>query len=172
MANFDPFPSFPDDARVWVYASAAPLDEQDARSLRADVEEFLARWTSHGQAVTAAVELIDRRFLLVAGFVSGSTVSGCGIDASVRALDETAARRGIEWASPLDIFIRDDTLNVQCVSRGEFRRMAQKGLAGADTIVIDPSVTSVGDLRTGRFEGPAHANWHRQLLGAPGALVP
>lgn len=169
MLHHDFFPSFPDQARVWVYAASEPIDAESARALEADIKEFIQRWTSHGRPVVAEARLFEGQFLLVSGYVEKSQVSGCGIDASVRALDEAAARRGIGWASPLDVFFRDDTGRVCRTSRGEFRKMAQSGTVGPSTTTFDPSVTSVGDLREGRFETSAGASWHRRLLNETAA---
>ena len=42
------FDSLPDDARVWVFGSAKPLEAQDERTLLKDVDDYLAGWKAHG----------------------------------------------------------------------------------------------------------------------------
>ncbi len=52
--------------------------------------------------------------------------------------------------------------------RPEFRALAREGAVHEDTPVIDSTVSTVGELRAGRWETPMGRSWHgRAFLGTP-----
>jgi hypothetical protein len=81
-----PFDQLPDDARVWVFASDRPLAGAHAERLLATVDAFLARWSAHGQPLTAARDWASDRFLVVAVDQRDAHASGCSIDGLFRTL--------------------------------------------------------------------------------------
>ena len=163
------FPRFPDAAQLWVYVSDRPLSRDVQENLLGTLEHFLAGWQSHGAPVTAAAEILDDRFLLVAGYLEDDHVSGCGIDASTRALHEAASAHSVTWAPSLDVLFRNPEGSVQNLSRVEFRQLAQSGTIPASTPVFDPSITTVGALRSGKFEMPAEASWQSRYFARSAA---
>lgn len=165
------FPNQPDEARVWIYPAGRPLTPEEQRTVRAALDDFCAQWTAHGRRVQGGVEIIADRFVVIAGLIPAQEISGCGIDASTKALRETAERLGFAWASPLSVFYRDADGAVQAVPRAAFRERARAGDVTTETPVFDVSVTTVGALRTGRFELPAGDAWHGRTfnLATPAA---
>jgi len=69
------------------------------------------------------------------------------------------------------VLYRDAEGTVRSTERAEFRRMAQEGQVGEDTVVFDNTVATVGDLRAGRWERPFRDAWHAKAfpLGAASA---
>lgn len=164
MPQQELFGGFPDHARVWVYVAESPIPSDKQSGLLATIHGFLSSWRSHGRPVTAAAEIVANKFLLVSGYVASGDVSGCGIDASVRALDEAAQRSGLRWSSPLNLHFHHADGVVRSVPRGEFRRLAREGEISLDTDVYDPAVSSIADLRYGRFQRPASESWHSSFF--------
>lgn len=160
------FPEMPTNARCWIYAADSRLDAATQEALHARLTSFLEGWTSHQRAVHGAVTIRDDRFLMVAAYVEGGDVSGCGIDSLVHAVDEAAAPLGISWARALSVFYRDADGRVQAASRGDFRAQVQEGTVTARTPVFDPSLTTLGAVRS-RFEQPAGDSWHARLFRIP-----
>jgi hypothetical protein len=161
------FPDLPDDARIWVYTTADPLSDEERRELEERLTSFVDGWTSHQQPVRGAVAIRDDRFVMLAATVEGGDVSGCGIDASVHAVDDAAGDLAIDWLGPLDIIYRDDDGTVQTASRPQFRSLVAEGDVDGDTHVFDPSVTTLGEVRSGGFELPAADAWHGRLFQIP-----
>ncbi len=162
--------SLPPHARLWIYATREPLAPDAASALARALADFTDGWTSHGRAVHAASEVREGRLVILAGHVPGAdAVSGCGIDASVRAVEDAAASLHLELAQALDVVYRlpDGTLDV--LPRAAFRQMAREGKVDARTIVFDLTATTVGDLREGRVERSVAQSWHARLL--PGAAA-
>ena len=81
-----PFDTLPDDARLWVFASAEPLGAEQSARLLQEVDAFLATWAAHGDPLRAARDWRDDRFLAVGVDQSTAGASGCSIDGLFRRL--------------------------------------------------------------------------------------
>lgn len=167
MSHPDLFPALPDDARVWVHTADAPISAEVQESLLTRLRRFLEDWASHGRPVTARVEVLEDRFLVLAATVPGGDVSGCGIDAAVQAIDEAAQDVGIAWMPALHVAYRPAGGAVRTVSRPTFRTKVDDGTVTADTRVYDPSVTALSDVRTGDFVQRAGDAWHGRVFQIP-----
>jgi hypothetical protein len=162
-----PFSHLPPTARLWVYAAARPLTDDEETTLARRLTDFLDGWASHGRPVEGAAEVRDGRFVLLAAHLPGqpgADVSGCGIDASVQVLEAFADEVGLQWQAGLRVFYRDAGGTVHSASRPAFEALADEGTVHAATPVFDLSVESVAALREGRFERPAGASWHAEAF--------
>ena len=136
--------ALPDDARVWLYATAAPLSDASADAIATGLGAFFTGWKSHGRTVRGGAEVIGDRLIAVAATVDGGNISGCGIDQHVRVLDTLLADTGAALADALAVVYRDAGGAVHVATRAEARRMRE---AGAGVAVIRRDVTRLGDLR-------------------------
>lgn len=164
------FPTLPDTARVWIYTADRQLSQAEQDSLLQAVRPFVEAWTSHGRRVIGEAEVLEGRFLVIASILEKGDISGCGIDASVHAVEEAGQQLGVGWLPGLHIVYRDAQGAAQTATRSEFRSLVRSGLVGAETPVFDAGVTSLGALRQGQFERPAGSSWHAnafQIAGAP-----
>lgn len=155
-----PITNLPDDARLWVFPVQEPLEPEESRLLRDEVEGFLEGWAAHGSPLTGGYDWVEDRFLLVA--VDPSTVppSGCSIDAMVRILKGMEARLGKRIVDHGPVFYRDEGGEVKRLSRKEFRAATEGGDVTPETRVFDTTLTELGAFREGRLEVPARAAWH------------
>lgn len=161
------FPMLPDAARCWVYVAERRLTDAEQTALLEALQAFFEGWASHGRPVQGAATCLDDRFLVVAGTLTQEgTLSGCGIDASVHAVEEAAQRLGVTWASPLRIFYRDGDAVIS-LPRPTFKKCVADGTVTAETHVFDVSLTTLGQLRSGAFEQPAGASWHARVFRIP-----
>ncbi|WP_103019665.1 hypothetical protein [Salinibacter altiplanensis] len=168
MAHPPAFSALPNDARLWIHAAATPLDDDTQTALLDRLSAFTEGWTSHERPVDGAAVVLHDRFLIVAAAPGGSgDISGCGIDDLARTVDDAAASLEIDWVPSLHVLYRAPDGAVAAVSRRTFQQHAADGVVTAETPVFDPSLTSLGALRDGAFEQPAHESWHAQLLGTP-----
>lgn len=161
------FPSFPDTARLWIYAADATLTSDDEAALRRRMNHFIEEWSSHDRPVRGAFQIKEHRFLLLAATLKSGAVSGCGIDASVHAIDEAAAARDISWIPTLHVIYRDAEGQIQHCSRSTFRSLAARGRATTETPVFDMGLDTVEALRAGQFEQPAGTSWHAEAFDLP-----
>jgi len=166
MADLSAFASLPDDARLWIYSAAAPLDDATQSALLDRLSAFIDGWTSHEHRVGGAASVLHDRFLVVAASPEGGgDISGCGIDDLARAVDDAASELSIDWVPSLHVLYRTPDGTVTAVSRRVFQQRARDGSVTSETPVFDPSLTTLDALRDGAFELPAHESWHAQLLG-------
>ena len=160
-----PFETLPDDARVWVFGTDRPLDDNAAARLLAEVDRFLTHWHAHGHPLSCARSWRDDRFLTIAVDQRPAGASGCSIAGLYR------ARRALEGALDArllgggEIFYRDANGEVAVASRAEFAELGARGAVTSDTHVFDLAIETLGEWRE-RFEAPAHAGWHGRLLAA------
>lgn len=158
-----PFDQLPDDARCWVFAARAPLDEVDEPRLLAAVDGFLLTWKAHGAPLTSARMFRDEHFLVVGVDERASGASGCSIDGLFRVLEKIEDGIGTSMVGGGHVYFRAAGGLVICATRAQFEAMAAMGELGDDTPVFDTTVTTVGQFRTG-FERKARESWHAQLM--------
>jgi hypothetical protein len=153
------FPNVPEGARLWVFALARELSPAESALVTRELDAFLAEWKSHGTPVRGSYAVVENRFVLIAGYVDDG-VSGCSTDSMVRVMKALRQEHSIDGFDRTLVFFRDETGTAQAVSRGEFQKMVEAGAVGDDTVVFDPTVQTVGDLRGGRFETTFARAWH------------
>lgn len=159
-----PLGALPGTSRVWCFgASARPSDEAMA-ALRGSLERFLVSWTAHRADLRAGFGWLHDRFLVVAVDETDTQASGCSIDAltgEIRRLEQAA---GVDLLDAAPVWYRDDGGDVRSVTRDEFRRLAERGEVGPDTLVFDLTAPTLEDVRTGGWEVEAGRSWHARLL--------
>jgi hypothetical protein len=160
-----PFSRLPDTARLWIFPADRPLAPPEVRALGEAVEEGLAGWAAHGNPVTWGYDLADGQFLLVGVDESTAALSGCAIDGAVREIRGLERRLGISLLDSDRIFFRDGE-ELRVLPRAAFRERVGRGEITAETRVLDPVLSRVGDWRQGRFEVPFADSWHARAFGA------
>ncbi|MFI5231323.1 MAG: hypothetical protein ACHQSE_02300 [Gemmatimonadales bacterium] len=159
------FANLPDDARVWVFGAAAPVDDIDSAKLLAAVDTFLVQWKAHGHPLTSAREWRDERFLIIGVDQHTEGASGCSIDGLFRTLQDLEQAVGSSLVGGGLVFFRGPGDLVCALPRDDFEALARRGGAGSTTPVFDTTITTAGDYRA-RFERPASESWHKALLAA------
>lgn len=159
------FENLPDDARVWIFGAAAPVDDVDSAKLLAAVDAYLLQWKAHGHPLTAAREWRDERFLVIGVDQRTEGASGCSIDGLFRTLQDLERAVGSSMVGGGLVFFRGPGALVCSLPREDFEALARRGGADDSTVVFDTTLTTAGDYR-GRFEVPASRSWHKALLPA------
>lgn len=158
-----PFDSLPDDSRCWVFGARAPIDEVDEPRVLGAVDRHLKQWKAHGKPLTCGRVFRDEHFLVIAVDERASDASGCSVDGLFRTLQEIEAGIGTSMVGGGNVYFRGEGEMVHCLPLPEFEQLIAEGEVSGDTIVFDTTVTTLAAYRE-RFEGPARASWHRQLL--------
>lgn len=153
------FPAFPDEAKLWVYALARPLAATERDMVRSRLDTFIRGWNSHGTPVRGAYEIVEDRFVLIAGYVDDG-VSGCSTDSMVRVMKELRADSNIDGFDRSLVFFRDANNTVQALKRPDFQELVSAGQVDAETPVFDTTIQFLGDLRRGGFETTFAKSWH------------
>jgi hypothetical protein len=159
------FATLPDDARVWIFGAAAPVDDIDSAKLLAAVDTFLVQWKAHGHPLTSAREWRDERFLVIGVDQHTEGASGCSIDGLFRTLQDLEQAVGSSLVGGGLVFFRGPGDLVCALARDDFEALSRRGGADGTTPVFDTTITTAGDYRA-RFERPASDSWHKSLLAA------
>jgi len=167
-ATTSPLSDLPDAARVWIHPSRTPLSDRTQAAFLRRLRRFVERWSSHDKNVRGGADILHDRFVLLAGArVDGADPSGCAIDDASHAVDEIADALGVDWVPSLHVLYRAADGSVAAVSRGAFQDRIEAGAVTAETIVFDPSVTTLGGVRHGDFQKPAGQSWHADAFALP-----
>ncbi len=154
-----PFEALPDESRLWVFGVGRDLDESEEEAFLNKVDHFLDTWMAHGVELRCGRDWRHGRFLLVAVDEASEPPSGCSIDAMVRVLKEEEGVLGLPILDSSPVwFLKGDT--VHRAARAEFKRLAEDGTVGPETIVFDNTVTRLTEEREGRWERAATDGWH------------
>lgn len=150
-------------AKAWVFGASRAFGD-DAGSIRATMERFIADWTAHGADLPAGFELAEDRFLVVAAD-EGAQPGGCSIDGLFNLMRVFERDLGVALLDSTLVFYRDSSGTVCSATRAEFRELATAGAVSASTIVFDTSIDRVAAYRDGRWERPAGESWHGAAFG-------
>ncbi len=167
MIDISLFDDMPATARLWVYTVDKPLNSETEALIDAQLSQFMAAWQSHGRKVLGRFTILEHRFILITADIPEAEISGCGIDASVHALEEAGKKHNFELLSGLHVLYRDEHGQVQNAARPAFRKLVRSDTVTGDTIVFDTSLTTLAQLRAGGFELPAQASWHAMVFRIP-----
>jgi len=82
------FKEMPLHSRVWIYQSIREFSENEITQLKTKAEGFISEWTSHGKTMNACIEIFHNRFIIVCVDEKTTSASGCGIDKSVKFIQQ------------------------------------------------------------------------------------
>lgn len=156
--------TLPDEARVWVYATDRDLTPDEQEAIVERMRPFFDDWQSHGRRVTGAAAVLYGRFVVLAATLDSGDISGCGIDASVHALEPLGGELGFGFCNPLDVQYRTGEGSIVSVDRLQFKEAAQRGLVNANTEVANPDVRTLGALRKNGLVVRAGDSWHARAF--------
>ena len=165
------FENLPDDARLWVYGFDRSLAPDARVRMANDLETFVDGWTSHQEPVTGAAAIVEDRFVLLAGHCEAG-IGGCSIDGSVAVIRSFADKYGLNGFDRDLVFYRGDDGTVESATMAEFRKGVEDGKFGNQTMVYDLTLTTLRELREGRFETTFKNSWHAREFPRSGAKGP
>ncbi len=159
------FPNLSDGARLWIFVlKGAPAD---LKKLLTHTRSFLTEWTSHGRSIQSQAVLVADQFLFVCGEIANGTISGCGIDALMNALEESSVALNCHQLSPMLMYFRSKNGTVASASRSQFREMLNQGLIHPDTKIFNLGIHTLHALRTGEFERPFSESVFAKIFRSP-----
>lgn len=155
----DDFSALGDHSRLWIFPLPRALSPSEAIQVRDSLREFVAGWKAHGAPVVGAFEVRHSQCVLVAADEQQTGVGGCSIDGLYRTVERMCAGLGVTFLSPAFVqSFQNGTLTVD--TREEFQSKVRSGVVGAETIVLDNTITTLGDLRKGGWEKVCRESWH------------
>ncbi|MCU0433320.1 MAG: ABC transporter ATPase [Bacteroidia bacterium] len=159
------FNDMPPHSRVWIYQAGRELRDEEIAAALGKSAAFLADWTSHGSKMKAAVTVLHKRFVVVAVDEQAAAASGCGIDKSVRFMQELEKDLGVPLFDRMQVAYRNAQGEIEAVKMTAFEALAAEGRITADTPVFNNLVQTVQEMNTA-WEVPAGNSWHARLIPA------
>lgn len=162
----DSFSALPDSATVRVVPVEGGLPSADSRSVLAVLEELLAQWSANQAIEAGAVAPLEGgHFLLVAWVPRAGDLSGCtkdGLTHTLLALEKQLGKRMLN-APRLAVAGGDGEACVRFLDREAFKEGLRNGTIAADSTVYDHLVTTLGDIRAGRFRTTVAGSWYERI---------
>ena len=103
------------------------------------------------------------QFLFVAVDQRAAGPSGCSVDALVRQMKALQQEIGVELVDHAPVLFRQGQ-EIARVPRDAFAELAEAGEVGPGTTVFNNTLTSLGEVRAGRWEVPASDSWHARAF--------
>jgi hypothetical protein len=152
------FAPLPAHARVWVYQAGRELTDQEVAAARQVLRAFVQAWDSHGQPLQAAAEVLHRRFVVLAVDQAAEAPSGCSIDKSVAVVRQLEQQLGTSLFDRTQLAYPTPSGSLATVALPQLKAAVAAGELGPDTLVFNPLVADLGQLRT-EFLVPAGRTW-------------
>ncbi len=158
------FESFPDHARVWIYAAKRPFTLEEHEYLSARLGLFIEQWQAHGKQLKSDFAILHRRFVVIAVDEGPQNATGCSIDACVHELQAISKELNIDLFDRMQVVYRDvDNNMVVSCSIPEAKEMIAQHDFPTDTPVFNNSITSLKELRQ-NWEVPAAESWIKRYF--------
>lgn len=151
-----------ENARVWLYQANRFLSNDEVNTIESKGRVFVDSWNSHGALMDASIEVRYNRVIVVAADEEQAKASGCGIDKSVRFIQELGSQLGIDFFQRTQVLYKTNETEIADKPIHEFWAMRKAGIITESTIVIDNTIKTVGDLKT-VWEIPFNESWHNEM---------
>jgi hypothetical protein len=152
----------PGHSRLWVYTCNQPIEGELKTQIESEMKSFIAGWSSHGATMNALAEVVNKFFLIIALDESSAGASGCGIDKSVKKIQELEHKFGIQLLNrQLVVFENEGT---QKVPLHQFWAMRKAGLINGNTLVYNSLVKNVAEYKEA-WCIPFDLSWHKDMWG-------
>jgi hypothetical protein len=92
-----PFNTLPETARIWIYQTDRPLSQGESDVIKSRIAGFLEKWTAHGHALHAGVDIQYQHFVIIGLDESLSGASGCSIDSLFRDLSALGREFNVDF---------------------------------------------------------------------------
>ncbi len=160
MIDLKPFEALSDSATVRVVPISDELPPDQAAALLAVIGALIDQWRERGVVTGgAATFAAEGRFLIAAWDPGAGDLSGCTKDQLTHTLMDFERRLGVPMLNAPRFAVRIDD-RVRFMRMPEFKELRAAGRVAADTTVYDHLVTTMEDLRAGRFETTVAASWY------------
>jgi len=141
-----------DHARLWVYQSNRAFTPAETLEIAQTLNSFVSQWAAHGSQLSAAFEIVNNQFIVLAVDERQAAASGCSIDSSVGLVRQMEAKYDLTLLDKsLVAFLDGDDLNI--IPFNKAKATIESGSIKKDTIIFNNAVASVGEWKT---------NWKQQ----------
>jgi hypothetical protein len=138
---------FNSKSKVWIYQADRPLTEAEINSLTTQGDEFVKNWTSHQQALKAALKIIDKWFVFISVDEDFNAPGGCSIDKSIHFMQQMGGKLNVDFFNRINIAAVVDE-EIKLVKLSDMAAMLGAGVLSPQSIVYNNSVSTIEQWRT------------------------
>ena len=138
---------FAPDSRVWIYQSSRLFFMSEAIQIEDLLNDFIAKWNSHGTPVKGFGTLFFGQFIILMADENATGVSGCSTDSSVHLMKE------IEKLYNVSLFDRQNLAfvikdKIQLLPLNQLQYAYDNQFINADTLYFNNLVQTKKELET------------------------
>ncbi|MBI2271370.1 MAG: ABC transporter ATPase [Bacteroidetes bacterium] len=152
----------PPHSRIWIYQSVRELTTTEVAEIKTNALSFLDQWTSHGNNMDAAIDVLYNRFVIIAVDEQTAPASGCGIDKSVRFIQDVEKQFNVSLLDRMHVAYKAGD-SIRSCSLSEFEKLINTRQVDENTIVFNNLVSTLAELKT-NWQIPLKQSWHRQMF--------
>jgi len=136
---------FSDNSRVWIYQSNRLFFMSEALEIEVMLEDFVAKWLSHGDKVKGYANLLFGQFIVLMADEETTGVSGCSTDTSVRLIKSIEEQFKVSMFDRMNLaFVIKD--KVQVLPMAHLTHALENNFINADTPYFNNTVLTKKDL--------------------------
>lgn len=156
------FHELPDHSRVWIYQADRMLSEAEVSYIRERAHEFVKNWSAHGSKLHAAIDVIDRLFLIIMVDEDQAAASGCSIDKSVAFVKALEKEFGISFMDRMKVAVESDA-GLEIVSLHDLPALHKAGRIQENTVVFNNLVNTKKEFND-QWRTIIANSWHQRFL--------
>ena len=157
------YQEMPNRSKVWIYQSDRNLTDIEIGEIKKKAAMFLLDWSSHGDMLLATIDVLYNRFIVVLVDEDKASASGCGIDKSVRFIQQLEKDYLINLFDRMLVTFRGENGIIRGTKLQEFEQLVEKGVLNGETIVFNNVVGSKEEMLS-LWEVPMKKSWHARML--------
>lgn len=136
---------FSPDSRVWVYQSSRLFSIAEALAVEELLNDFIAKWLSHGVPVKGAGYLFFGQFIILMADEKATGVSGCSTDSSVRLIKDIEQKFNVNMFDRTALaFVTKDKIELLPLSQVQYA--FDNGFIRSDTLYFNNLVETKEEL--------------------------
>jgi hypothetical protein len=148
---------FAPTSRVWIYQSSRLFSIPEAFAIEEILNNFLAKWNTHGTPVKGYGNLFFGQFIVLIADETVAGVSGCSTDSSVHVIKQIEKEFGVDMFNRQNLaFIIKD--KVQLLPLPQLNYAVANGFINGDTLYFNNLVATKDELLH-KWLTPAKNTW-------------
>ena len=161
--------NFSPDSRVWIYQSSRLFSLNEALAIEELLNDFTAKWLSHGTPVKGAGYLFFGQFIILMADEKATGVSGCSTDSSVRLIKDIEQRFAVNMfdRTTLAFVVKD---KVQLLPLSQLQYAFDNKFINADTLYFNNLVQAKEELEN-KWIVPVKESWLAKKISLTNTIL-
>ncbi|MCC6816883.1 MAG: hypothetical protein IT267_10765 [Saprospiraceae bacterium] len=156
------FLAYPDDARIWIYASDSRIDDYKIPHVQQIIKEFCLQWTSHREDLVTTGGILHNYFIVLIVDQHKNPPGGCALDNSIHFIKKLGSELNVDFLNRNIVhYIINE--NVYSVHLDNIKEALQKATINEDTRFFDNLVSSKKEFIK-NWVIPFKNSWIKRLI--------